>query len=70
MAGLTAGGIGRNGAQKTPETITGDLQNESGSYSFEAGSLYNLKADPFIADHGDVRNTAVANLILSGIASV
>jgi hypothetical protein len=63
------GGIGRNGAQHTPGTITGVLQGSDGSYIFEGGKLYNLKADDFIADHGDVKNRAVANMILNGMAA-
>ena len=64
------GGIGRNGAQRTPEAVQSDLQNQSGAYTFEPGKFYNLKADDFIANHGDVRNSAIANMIVNGIASV
>jgi hypothetical protein len=32
--------------------------------------LFNLKADPFIANHGDVRNAHVAHAVLSAIATV
>ena len=64
------GGIGRNGAQHTPEAVQGSLQDPSGAYTFEPGKIYNLLADPFIADHGDVRNRAVANMIIRAMASV
>ena len=64
------GGIGRNGAQSTPEAVQGNLQDQFGTYHFEPGKLYNLEADDFIADHGDVRNKAVANMIVNGIDSV
>ena len=64
------GGIGRNGAQHTPEAISLMMEDHSGIYSFEAGTVYNLKADSFISDHGDVKNKAVANAIIFAIASV
>ena len=64
------GGLGRNGAQHTPESVLGELKDHASTYAFQLGKIYNLKADNFIADHGDVRNKAVANLIVSGIDSV
>lgn len=64
------GGIGRNGAQHTAEAVEGELKGPGAAYAFEAGKLYNLKADGFIADHGDVRNAAVANAIVNVIAAV
>lgn len=63
------GGIGRNGAQHTAEAVAGELKAKGEKYTFEAGKLHNLKADKFIADHGDVRSPAVANAIVHVIAA-
>ncbi|MGH2702438.1 MAG: hypothetical protein ACRDJ2_11785 [Actinomycetota bacterium] len=63
------GGIGRNGAQKTPEVVAGNLLASSGSYEFQAGRMHNLKSDDFIANHSDVAGQEVANAILAVIAT-
>ncbi|WP_411728719.1 hypothetical protein [Methyloglobulus sp.] len=67
------GGIGRNGAQKTPEAANGDMVLAGGKYTFEAGRLHNLnalnRAGDLIKDHGDVRNRDVAYAVLSAIAT-
>jgi pimeloyl-ACP methyl ester carboxylesterase len=63
------GGIGRNGAQKTPEAVDGDLLAAGRGYQFEAGQLYNLLADNFINDHNDVTGAEVAWAILSAVAA-
>lgn len=50
------GGMGRNGAQHTKEA-KGKEMNMHGvgvPYDFRKGSVYNLKADDFITEHGDV----------------
>jgi hypothetical protein len=62
------GGIGRNGAQKTPEAIDGTLHEAGDAYDFAAGSVYNLEADRLILSHGAVRTPEVAYAILSAIA--
>jgi hypothetical protein len=61
------GGIGRNGAlaRFTPEALAGELLGEDGVYAFAAGKLHNLKADHFIADHGDVTGREVANALVA-----
>jgi hypothetical protein len=64
------GGIGRNGAQKTPEAIDGEMMKVGGSYTFKAGKVYNLSADAFIKSHSDVVSDAVAYAILSAVATV
>jgi hypothetical protein len=47
------------------------LLEVGGDYkSFSGGKLFNLKADRFIANHGDVRNEQVAHAVLSAIATV
>lgn len=61
------GGLGRNGAVHTAESVAGTLLPPGGSYAFTVGAVHNLKADQFVADHGDVTNPAVANALLAAI---
>jgi esterase/lipase superfamily enzyme len=63
------GGLGRNGAQHTPEVETGELLGAGKPYSFTPGAIYNLRADRFIADHGDIASHAIAYALLSSIAA-
>jgi hypothetical protein len=62
------GGMGRNGAQHTPEVATTETElrrmGESSRYAFARGKVYNLCADGVIADHGDVAGVPVANAVL------
>jgi hypothetical protein len=67
-AGDRFGGIGRNGAQKTPEAQDGTLQLVGGPYAFDADGLYNLNADAIIADHSDIRRAEVAYAVLTSIS--
>jgi hypothetical protein len=59
------GGIGRNGLQKTPESVKKDLLLAGEAYSFPAGHLYNLDGSrvvngvTLIKSHGDIRNRNV-----------
>lgn len=62
------GGIGRNGAVKTPEAVKGMLLAANAAYDFAAGKIYNLTADAFIADHSDICGPQVAWALASGIA--
>jgi hypothetical protein len=62
------GGLGRNGAQKTPEASNGRLLEVGDTYGFSAGRLYNLNADAVIADHGDVAKAQVIYALLNAIA--
>ena len=62
------GGIGRNGAVKTPEAIKGSLLEANGAYAFNAGTIYNLNADAFIGDHSDICRPQVAWALASSIA--
>lgn len=61
------GGMGRNGAQHTPETDpTEQLLRKvppTHQYTFVPGKVFNLKADATITDHGDVANHAVAQAL-------
>jgi hypothetical protein len=38
-------------------------------YTFNTGMIYNLKADPFITGHSDIRNEEVAHAIVSAANS-
>lgn len=43
------------------------LGDENARYGFTAGRLYNLRADSQITDHGDVKDGAVANVVLQAV---
>jgi hypothetical protein len=61
------GGIGRNGAQKTPEASDGTLLQIGGSYQFESGKLHNLNSDEIIKGHSDICHNEVAYAILKSV---
>lgn len=63
------GGLGRNGAQKTPEvTASIDMRDVGQAYpEIASGKLVNLRADGHIADHGDVTNKHVAYAVLTAV---
>ena len=63
------GGMGRNGAQKTPEAQgnAGDLLPVGGTYAFAAGKVHNLKADEFIKGHSDITGPQVAYALLNSV---
>ncbi len=63
------GGLGRNGAQKTPEAVKATLLDVGGAYALTPGKIHNLRADAFIADHGDVTSKQVAYAVLTAIAA-
>ena len=67
-AGDRFGGIGRNGAQKTPEAISLQLQ-KAGEYDFASPSVVNLNADDLISGHSDIRSKPVAFAVLSAVAA-
>ena len=59
------GGIGRNGAQKTPEADNSHPLSPVGhAYGFTRGRAYNLNADKIIMGHSDIRKPEVAYAIL------
>ena len=66
------GGLGRNGAQHTPEAEGNgtDLKKVGGQYKFQTGKVFNLNADNFIKDHSDITGLEVAFAILTLIASI
>jgi hypothetical protein len=63
------GGIGRNGAQHTPEAKEIQLLTAGSNYDFHGGVLYNLQADRFISGHSDITNAAVAHAVAMAIAT-
>jgi hypothetical protein len=58
------GGLGRNGALKTPEASSGDLLDVGEDYAFAPRKVFNLKGDRWIANHGGVANPQTAYAIL------
>jgi hypothetical protein len=63
------GGIGRNGALKTPEAAPqGSLLDVGADYAFAPRHVFNLRADAFVRDHGDVTGPQVAYAIWSAMA--
>jgi hypothetical protein len=66
------GGMGRNGAQSTPEAkgLAGQMLDVGREYRFSPGKVFNLRADKFIHDHGDVKGTRIAYAMLNGVAAV
>lgn len=63
------GGLGRNGAQHTPEAAAATLLAVQDEYSLEGGTIYNLQADNIIRQHGDIVHPEVAHAIISAIAA-
>ncbi len=48
------GGMGRNGAQKTPEATEATLLAVGAPYAFSHGKVFNLNADTIIQEHSDI----------------
>lgn len=64
------GGIGRNGAQHTPEADDSvPLGPNTAVYSFHSGKVHNLNADTVIQGHSDIRRSEVAHAILCSVAT-
>ncbi|MDG4789352.1 hypothetical protein O7626_26085 [Micromonospora sp. WMMD1102] len=63
------GGIGRNGALKTPEVVQpgAELLEVGGGYQLQPGRVHNLRADRFVSSHGDVSGRQVAYALYSAI---
>ena len=65
------GGMGRNGAQHTPELSSAELELRNAGagqkYSFAPGKVYNLNADEIIKDHGDVTSVHVASAVVHAL---
>ncbi|MEX1078297.1 MAG: hypothetical protein WED09_04235 [Homoserinimonas sp.] len=63
------GGMGRNGAQFTPEATMGKLRAVDHTYELGSGRVYNLRADSAVSDHSDIVGPEVAHLVISAIAA-
>jgi hypothetical protein len=57
------GGLGSNGALHLDTNIAtfSDMLTEKKPYTFAAGKVYNLKADLFISEHGDITGREVTH---------
>jgi hypothetical protein len=67
------GGMGRNGAQHTPEVdadAVSELLAVGRVYAFAPGRVYNLRADQFISSHSDVTGPQVAYAVLNAVRTV
>jgi hypothetical protein len=65
------GGIGRNGAQSTPESenLTLDKPGAGAPYQFRAGRVYNLDGDACIGGHSDIARPEIAYALLSAVTT-
>jgi hypothetical protein len=63
------GGIGRNGAQHTPEASDGTLNPVGGAYHFQNGKLFNLNGDILITGHSDISKDEIAYALLTSVAT-
>jgi hypothetical protein len=63
------GGLGRNGAQKTPGTQALTLQGVSSPYSFVPRGIYNLDSNAIIGGHSDLGHDEVAFALISAMAA-
>lgn len=64
------GGLGRNGAQRTPEVDTAQtVMDEDYGDSLRAGRIYNLEATGVIKGHGDVSNREVAQTLWAAMCA-
>ncbi|HXV43016.1 MAG TPA: hypothetical protein VEC96_08125 [Anaerolineae bacterium] len=62
------GGIGRNGAQKTPEASDGALLKLGSPYKFQPGKLHNLNSDKIIKSHSDICHNEIAYAVLNAVS--
>jgi hypothetical protein len=63
------GGLGRNGAQKTPGAKVVTLSAPGAAYSFAARGIYNLDSNQIIGGHSDLAHPEVAYALLSAMAA-
>jgi hypothetical protein len=62
------GGIGRNGAQKTPEAVTGRFLALHLPYEFMPGKIHNLLADDVILEHSLIDRPEVLQAFFTACA--
>ncbi|MDY0909338.1 hypothetical protein [Microbacterium sp. CFBP9034] len=63
------GGIGRNGALKTPGGVSATLLDVGGTYDFAAHDVWSLNADEFVSGHSDITGRQVGYAVLSAVMS-
>ena len=63
------GGIGSNGAQRTPEAVQQSLLPARSVYTFEPGRIHNLRADTFVSGHSDIVHKEIGWLLNRVIAA-
>lgn len=63
------GGLGRNGAQGTPEALAQDFGRVGASYAFQPAKVYNMNAEELIMDHGDIVHAEVAYALLAAVSA-
>ena len=63
------GGLGRNGAQKTPGAKVVKLADAGTPYGFAARGIYNLDSNDVIGGHSDLAHPQVAYALLSAVAA-
>ncbi|MGI4873123.1 MAG: hypothetical protein ACRYFX_18340 [Janthinobacterium lividum] len=63
------GGLGSNGAQKTPEATDGQLEDVGFAYAFSPDKVYNLQADAYISGHSDICHPQTAYAFLKAVAT-
>jgi predicted alpha/beta hydrolase family esterase len=63
------GGIGRNGALKTPGGVSATLLDVGGTYDFSAHDVWSLNSDSYVTGHSDVTGRQVAYAVLSAVIS-
>jgi hypothetical protein len=63
------GGLGSNGALRTPDAVRGHLLAVGDDYDFSAGRVFNLRADEVIRDHGDVTGPQVGYALNRALAT-
>lgn len=63
------GGIGRNGALKTPGNVMATLLDVGGPYDFKGDQVWSLNADDFVTGHSEVAGPQVAYAVLSAVVA-
>jgi hypothetical protein len=63
------GGLGRNGAQGTPEASELDFGKPGTHYVFKGGRVYNMNGDTLILGHSDIMHPETAYALLAAVAA-
>lgn len=61
------GGLGSNGAQRTPEAVDQRLLAARDPYALAGGRVHNLLGDEFVSGHSDVANRPVLHAVLAAM---